>query len=87
MKCGSFLYGLFLISLLTTRLGWPYKYSEESPRLRRLITLVEFFWLFLLELYTARECCFYLFAFEQSVVGAVSHEVPLCSPICAETAL
>uniref|UniRef100_A0A183DQ78 Transmembrane protein n=1 Tax=Gongylonema pulchrum TaxID=637853 RepID=A0A183DQ78_9BILA len=39
MKCGSLLYCLFFLSLLTTRLGWPYKYSDESPRLRRLITL------------------------------------------------
>uniref|UniRef100_A0A1I7W4J7 FXNA-like protease n=1 Tax=Loa loa TaxID=7209 RepID=A0A1I7W4J7_LOALO len=39
LKCGLMLYCLFFMALFTTRLGWPYKYSEESPRLRRLITL------------------------------------------------
>ncbi|VDM97864.1 unnamed protein product [Thelazia callipaeda] len=39
VKCGSLLYLLFFTALLTTRLGWPYKFSKESPRLRRLITL------------------------------------------------
>lgn len=39
VKCGFLLYILFFVALATTRLGWPYKYSEERPRLRRLITL------------------------------------------------
>ncbi|EJW86570.1 hypothetical protein WUBG_02516 [Wuchereria bancrofti] len=39
LKCGLMLYCVFFIASFTTRLGWPYKYSEESPRLRRLITL------------------------------------------------
>ncbi|GMT16478.1 hypothetical protein PFISCL1PPCAC_7775, partial [Pristionchus fissidentatus] len=33
------LYAALLIALSTTNLGVPYKYSEEAPRLRRLITL------------------------------------------------
>ncbi|VBB31171.1 unnamed protein product [Acanthocheilonema viteae] len=39
LKCGLVLYCVFFIAVFSTRLGWPYKYSEESPRLRRLITL------------------------------------------------
>ncbi|VDK80275.1 unnamed protein product [Litomosoides sigmodontis] len=39
LKCGLMLYCMFFIALFSTRLGWPYKYSEESPRLRRLVTL------------------------------------------------
>jgi hypothetical protein len=37
--CGVGLSAVFLLILATTSLGVPYKYSPESPRLRRLITL------------------------------------------------
>uniref|UniRef100_A0A9J2PCY7 FXNA-like protease n=1 Tax=Ascaris lumbricoides TaxID=6252 RepID=A0A9J2PCY7_ASCLU len=39
MKCGFAIFLFFLLAVATTRLGWPYHYSEASPRLRRLIAL------------------------------------------------
>uniref|UniRef100_A0A8R1TNQ3 Peptidase_M28 domain-containing protein n=1 Tax=Onchocerca volvulus TaxID=6282 RepID=A0A8R1TNQ3_ONCVO len=39
VKCGLVLYSLFFIILCCTSLGWPYKYSDESPRVRRIFAL------------------------------------------------
>ncbi|VDN55580.1 unnamed protein product [Dracunculus medinensis] len=39
IKCGLASFLFFLLILSTTRLGWPYYYSESSPRLRRIIAL------------------------------------------------
>uniref|UniRef100_A0A914VXQ3 FXNA-like protease n=1 Tax=Plectus sambesii TaxID=2011161 RepID=A0A914VXQ3_9BILA len=39
LKCGLALFILFIVVLLTTRLGEPYKYSPDAPRLRRVIIL------------------------------------------------
>jgi hypothetical protein len=39
LRCGVAVSVLFLIVLATTSLGVPYKYSPESPRLRRLVIL------------------------------------------------
>ncbi|VDM38403.1 unnamed protein product [Toxocara canis] len=39
MKCGFAVFLLFLAAVATTKLGWPYHYSEQSPRLRRIIAL------------------------------------------------
>ncbi|VDK82385.1 unnamed protein product [Onchocerca ochengi] len=39
VKCGLVLYSLFFIILFCTSLGWPYKYTEESPRVRRIVAL------------------------------------------------
>ncbi|VDK18755.1 unnamed protein product [Anisakis simplex] len=40
MKCGFALFVLFFAVIATTRLGWPYQYTKESPRLRRIVALV-----------------------------------------------
>uniref|UniRef100_A0A7E4VJ68 FXNA-like protease n=1 Tax=Panagrellus redivivus TaxID=6233 RepID=A0A7E4VJ68_PANRE len=38
-RCSIALFALFALALVATQIGVPYKYSEDSPRLRRLITL------------------------------------------------
>lgn len=37
LKCGFTLFVIFFVTLATTRLGWPYRFSLETPRLRRII--------------------------------------------------
>ena len=42
VKGGIFIFIFFFALLVTTKLGVPYEYSEEHPRLRRIIALVRF---------------------------------------------
>ncbi|PAV74066.1 hypothetical protein WR25_23336 [Diploscapter pachys] len=39
LKCGFAIYAFFVALLLTTKLGVPYDYTIENPRLRRIIAL------------------------------------------------
>ena len=41
LKCSIALFILFVAVLATTRLGVPFKWSEDSPRLRRTVILVK----------------------------------------------
>ncbi|KAE9415280.1 hypothetical protein Angca_008441 [Angiostrongylus cantonensis] len=39
IKCGCAIFVFFFVALVTTRLGIPYEYSEDHPRLRRIVAL------------------------------------------------